>query len=322
MTSVGTEDEQFSVHVPALLDEVLAWLAPRAGGLYIDGTLGAGGHAQAILEASAPDGRLLGFDLDPVALRMARERLARYGERGRFVHASFEEMGRLAPAYGFEQVDGALLDLGLSSLQLDDPERGFAFGHDGPLDMRFDPEGSSITAADLVNSASLDELERILRDYGEERHARRIAGAIVAANPLRTTRQLAEVVARAGPGRRSGERIHPATRTFQALRIAVNDELGALERTLPETVVLLREGGRLAIICFHSLEDRIVKRFMRRESQACVCPPRQPVCTCGHVPSLRVLTPKPIRPGAEELATNPRARSARLRVAERLARGA
>jgi 16S rRNA (cytosine1402-N4)-methyltransferase len=318
---VGTEDKQVSVHVPALLDEVLAWLAPRAGGLYIDGTLGAGGHAEAILEASAPDGRLLGFDLDPAALRVARERLARFGERGRFVHASFEEMGGLAPALGFGQVDGVLLDLGLSSLQLDDPARGFAFGHDGPLDMRFN-SGSSITAADLVNSASLDKLERILRDYGEERHARRIAGAIVAARPLHTTRQLAEVVARSGPGRRTGERIHPATRTFQALRIAVNDELGALERALPEAMGLLLEGGRLAVICFHSLEDRIVKRFMQRESQECVCPPRQPICTCGHVASLRVLTPKPIRPGAEESAANPRARSARLRVAERLVGGA
>ncbi|HEC23123.1 MAG TPA: 16S rRNA (cytosine(1402)-N(4))-methyltransferase RsmH [Chloroflexi bacterium] len=303
-------------HVPVLLSAVLEGLRPRSGMSFIDATLGAGGHAVALLEASAPDGRLLGFDRDAAALEVARRRLARFGDRVRVVHASYAQIGRLAPAHGFEAVDGILFDLGLSSLQLDDPARGFSFRFDAPLDMRFDPR-HGITAAELVNELPEERLAALLREYGEERHARRIARAIVAARPVRTTGRLAEVVARAVPRARH-ERIHPATRTFQALRIAVNEELEALERALPQAVELLRPGGRLAVISFHSLEDRIVKRFMRREAQDCLCPPEQLVCTCEHVARLRVITRKPIMATEEEIAANPRARSARLRLAERV----
>lgn len=303
-------------HVPVLLSAVLEGLRPRSGMSFIDATLGAGGHAAALLEASAPDGRLLGFDRDAAALEVARRRLARFGDRVRVVHASYAQIGRLAPAHGFEAVDGILFDLGLSSLQLDDPARGFSFRFDAPLDMRFDPR-HGITAAELVNELPEERLAALLREYGEERHARRIARAIVAARPVRTTGRLAEVVARAVPRARH-ERIHPATRTFQALRIAVNEELEALERALPQAVELLRPGGRLAVISFHSLEDRIVKRFMRREAQDCLCPPEQLVCTCEHVARLRVITRKPIMATEEEIAANPRARSARLRLAERV----
>ncbi len=302
--------------MPVLLSAVLEGLRPRSGMSFIDATLGAGGHAAALLEASAPDGRLLGFDRDAAALEVARRRLARFGDRVRVVHASYAQIGRLAPAHGFEAVDGILFDLGLSSLQLDDPARGFSFRFDAPLDMRFDPR-HGITAAELVNELPEERLAALLREYGEERHARRIARAIVAARPVRTTGRLAEVVARAVPRARH-ERIHPATRTFQALRIAVNEELEALERALPQAVELLRPGGRLAVISFHSLEDRIVKRFMRREAQDCLCPPEQLVCTCEHVARLRVITRKPIMATEEEIAANPRARSARLRLAERV----
>jgi 16S rRNA (cytosine1402-N4)-methyltransferase len=304
-------------HIPILLAAVIDGLSPSAGGCYIDGTLGAGGHAEALLRASGSDGRLLGFDRDAAALAIARSRLAGFGTRLVTVQDSFEKMDELAPLHGFAQVDGILLDLGLSSMQVDNPERGFSFQHDGPLDMRFDPTADIPTAADLVNTLPEDNLVRLLRDYGEERYARRIAHAIVGARPLHTTGALAEVVARAVP-RKSRERIHPATRTFQALRIAVNDELGALERTLPSAIALLSRGGRLAVISFHSLEDRIVKTFMRRESRDCICPPEQPVCTCDHRAVTRIITRKPIMATEQEVSENPRARSAKLRVAERL----
>jgi 16S rRNA (cytosine1402-N4)-methyltransferase len=304
-------------HTPVLLAAVIDGIEPRPGGCYIDGTIGAGGHAEAILKAAGPDGRLLGFDRDAAALETARARLAPFGERVVLVHDSYEAMGRLAPKYGLAQADGILLDLGLSSMQLDDPARGFAFRHDGPLDMRFDPTANIPTAADLVNTLPEDELARLLRDYGEERRARRIAYDIAAARPLHTTTALAAVIERAAPRRPRGA-IHPATRTFQALRIAVNDELGALERTLPTAVSLLKPDGRLAVISFHSLEDRIVKTFMRREASDCICPPEQPVCTCGHRAALRLMARKPIMPGDEETAANPRARSARLRIAARV----
>jgi 16S rRNA (cytosine1402-N4)-methyltransferase len=296
------------------LQSVLTLMHVRPGGAYIDGTVGAGGHAAAILETSAPDGRLLGLDRDPQALEAAARRLARFGERAVLRHGSFASLkelaGDLAPA------DGVLMDLGLSSLQLADPERGFSFSHEGPLDMRFDPTAPGPKAADLVNDLSVKELAGVLYRYGEERQARRIARAIVAARPLHTTTALAEVVAEATRGRRG--RIHPATRTFQALRIAVNDELGALRSALSQAVDLLAPGGRLVVISFHSLEDRIVKRYLRRESRDCVCPPEIPVCVCDHQARLEVLTSKPVPPDAEEVEANPRARSARLRAAERV----
>jgi len=293
---------------------VLTFLAVRPGGTYIDATVGGGGHAAAILTASAPDGRLLGLDRDPAALEIARRRLAPFGDRALLRHGSFARLALLAQ--DIAPVDGVVFDLGLSSLQLADPRRGFAFSREGPLDMRFDPEAGGPTAADLVNTLSVKELAEVLYRYGEERQARRIAEAIVAARPVRTTTELAEVVAAAVGSRRG--RIHPATRTFQALRIAVNRELDALAEALPQALDLLAPGGRLVVISFHSLEDRIVKRFLRRESRDCICPPETPICTCGHRARLRVLTPKPVRPSPEEVAANPRSRSARLRAAQRL----
>ncbi len=304
-------------HVPVLLDQVLAWLAPQPGDRIVDGTVGAGGHAAAILERSAPDGRLLGLDVDPDALRVAQARLQPYGHRVTLVRASYEQLNEVAPAHGFASADGILLDLGLSSRQLADPARGFSFQTDGPLDMRFDP-GTRLTAGDLVNQAAPAELTRIIAEYGEERQARRIATAIVARRPLHTTGELARVVAEAVGGWR-GRKIHPATRTFQALRIAVNDELGCLERGLYAARDLLAPGGRLVVIAFHSLEDRLVKQFLQREARDCLCPPGLPICHCGHRASLTVLTRKPIRPAPAEVQRNPRSRSARLRAAQKLA---
>lgn len=303
-------------HIPVLLDATLRLLQPQAGGRYIDATLGAGGHAQAILEESAPNGRLLGLDQDTAALALARQRLAVYGDRARLVHANFRDLERVAHANTFTNVDGILIDLGLSSMQLDTGERGFAFSHDAPLDMRMDTTQDE-TAADLVNTLPERELADLIYQYGEEPASRRIARAIVAARPIGTTAQLAQLVARVAGGK-GHWRIHPATRTFQALRIAVNDELGALQAVLPQAVRLLKAGGRLAVISFHSLEDRIVKQFMRDEAQDCICPPGQPVCTCGHTATLRAITRKPVTADEAEIAANSRARSARLRVAERI----
>ena len=303
-------------HLPVLYQQVLEALRPQPGGWYVDGTVGAGGHAEGILEASSPDGRLLGLDVDPQALAIARERLARFGDRVILRKASYTTLLDQLRELGWPPVDGVLLDLGVSSMQLDTPERGFSFRHDAPLDMRFDPE-QPLTAADLVNTLSEDELADILWRYGEERRARRVARAIVAHRPITTTGQLAAVVAKVTTSGRPG--MHPATRTFQALRIAVNRELEHVEQVLPQAVAALRPGGRLVVIAFHSLEDRIVKQFMRRESRDCLCPPEQPVCTCGHRATLRILRPFPIQAGADEVARNPRARSARLRVAEKIA---
>jgi len=281
----------------------------------VDGTLGAGGHAWGILDASQPDGRLLGMDLDPQALELARQKLAPFGERAILVRASYRTVAKQLAALGWDAVDGILLDLGLSSMQLEAPERGFSFQVDAPLDMRFDPT-SPLSAADLVNNLPERELADILFRYGEERNSRQVARAIVRARPLHTTQGLVEVVRRATSGGASG--IHPATRTFQALRIAVNQELEALEEVLPQALAGLAPGGRLAVIAFHSLEDRLVKQFMRREGKDCLCPPRQPVCTCGHKATLREITRQPIRPQEAEVKENIRARSARLRVAQRL----
>jgi 16S rRNA (cytosine1402-N4)-methyltransferase len=242
-------------------------------------------------------------------------RLASFGGRVVLVHSSFSRLAEVAHTRHFVSVDGVLLDLGFSSLQLAGPERGFSFMVDGPLDMRFDPKSEAPTAADLVNDLSIEELAALLRKYGEEKRARRIAEAILAARPLYTTGELVAVIERATKKR---GRIHPATRTFQALRIAVNDELAVLESALPQAVEVLAPGGRLAVISFHSLEDRIVKRFFRQESRDCICPPEVPVCVCDHRAVLQVIARKPIRPTAEEIADNPRARSARLRIAERI----
>lgn len=301
-------------HEPVLYHEVLKWLVPAPTGRYIDSTVGAGGHAWGILEASRPGGRLLGIDADPKALEIARERLAGFGDRVILVHANFDSLEAIAPAHGFDAVDGILMDLGLSSIQLADATRGFSFQEEGPLDMRFDPRRSQ-TAADLVNTLPVDELADILWRYGEERYARRIARAIEAARPIHTTRELVTIIERVVPRR---GKVHPATRAFQALRIATNDELGALERALPQAVNLLKPGGRLVVISFHSLEDRIVKHFFREAARSCICPPELPVCVCDHTPTLRVLTRKPITPSAAEVARNPRSRSAKLRAAVRL----
>lgn len=302
-------------HVPVLFQAVLDGLQVRPGGRYVDATVGGGGHAAGVLELSSPDGRLLGLDRDPAAVEAAGMRLASFGGRVVLVHSSFSRLAEVAQTRRFAPVDGILFDLGFSSLQLADPERGFAFMADGPLDMRFDPQSERPTAADLVNQLSVDELATLLMRYGEEKHSRRIAEAIVAARPLYRTAELASAVEQVVKRR---TRIHPATRTFQALRIAVNDELATLEQALPQAVDVLTPGGRLVVIAFHSLEDRVVKRFVRRESRDCICPPEAPACTCDHRAALQAITRKPIRPTAEEVAANPRARSARLRIAERI----
>ncbi len=308
-----------SPHTPVLLDAVLDGLKVTAApdGSFIDGTVGAGGHAAAILHA-APRARLLGLDRDPRSLEIARARLAPFGDRAVLLHANDDTMARTAPEAGFAagQIDGILLDLGISSMHVDDAERGFAFRVDGPLDMRFDRSEGTATAADLVNTLDADDLADLIYRYGEERDSRRIARAIIAARPLTTTRQLAETIEHAHRGPR--EKIHPATRTFQALRIAVNDELGAIERVLPQAVTLLRPGGRLVVISFHSLEDRIVKQYFRDESTDCLCPPKQPVCTCGHRAQIALVNRKPIMADEAEIAWNPRSRSAKLRIAEKL----
>ena len=308
--------EEAPPHIPVLLDEVMQELDPNPGQRFIDATVGAGGHAAAILEATAPDGRVLALDADPAALNIARQRLAPYGHRVRLVKANFEQVARIANSHNFIPAHGILLDLGLSSMQLSVVERGFSFQAEGPLDMRYDPSGP-YTAADLVNSLPQDELADMLYRFGEERRSRAIARAIVAARPLHTTRELADVIIRAVGGRRKA-RIHPATRTFQALRIAVNNELDVLSSALPEMTAILAPGGRLAIISFHSLEDRIVKNFFIQESRDCICPPEQLNCICGHRATLRIITRKPITARSSELSTNPRARSAKLRVAERI----
>jgi 16S rRNA (cytosine1402-N4)-methyltransferase len=306
--------DQGREHVPVLYHEVLEAMQPRSGCRYVDATLGTGGHAAGILDASAPDGKLLGLDADPEAITYAREVLRVYGDRVVLQAANFRQIDAVAPGLGFEEVDGILMDLGLSSRQLGQSSRGFSFSQDGPLDMRFDP-GRGRSAADLVNHLPEAELADLFWRFGEERHSRRIARAIVAARPLTTTGQLADVVSRT-VGRR--EKIHPATRIFQALRIAVNHELEALSEALPQARDLLRPGGRIAVIAFHSLEDRLVKHFFLEEARDCLCPPEAVVCVCQHKATLRVLTRRPIRPTDEERAANPPSRSARLRVAERL----
>lgn len=303
-----------------MLAEVIEALAPRAGGLYVDGTLGAGGHAEAVLQASAPDGRLLGLDRDPEALRTATRRLARFGDRVRLVQASFDRLGRELRAWDAPAAHGILLDLGVSSMQLDRAGRGFSFRADGPLDMRMSASGPS--AADLVAAAGRAELRRIFKEYGEEPLADRMARAIVEARrkrPLRTTAQLAEVVQAAMPAaERRRRRKHPATKVFMALRLAVNDELGRLRRFLDSVVSWLRPGGALVVISYHSLEDRLVKQWIRTMADPCVCPPEMAVCGCGRRPQVEPLGRGVRKPSPSEVAANPRARSARLRAARRL----
>jgi 16S rRNA (cytosine1402-N4)-methyltransferase len=281
----------------------------------IDGTLGAGGHTKALLEAGVSE--VLGLDIDLMALEIARENLAAYGERAHLVHASYVRMKEEAHRIGWESVDGILLDLGLSSMQLDYPERGFAFMHDGPLDMRFNASGNGPTAAEIINYTDERELARLFFEYGEEAQSRKIAQAVIRARPLSTTRQLAKVIEQAAPRRRE-DKIHPATRVFQALRIATNDELRSIERALPLAIDLLRPGGRLAVISFHSLEDRIVKQAFKHASTDCICPPKVPICVCGHKASARLVNKKPIVATEREIVDNPRSRSAKLRVVEKI----
>ena len=302
-------------HAPVMLAEALQGLDVQPGGRYVDCTVGGGGHALAVMEAAAPGGLLLGLDADREALETARRRLQPYGDSVRLVQANFRELEATCRKTGFVPVHGVLFDLGLSSLQLADPGRGFSFQTEAPLDMRFS-DSQTVTAEEIVNRYDERELANLIYRYGEEPASRRIAGAIVRARPLKTTTELAGVVSKAaGGGRR---KIHPATRTFQALRIAVNDELGALSSALQQAVDVLGQGGRLVVIAFHSLEDRIVKQFIRRESRDCVCPPEAPACTCEHKASLRAVTRRAIRPSQREIQTNRRARSARLRAAEKL----
>ncbi len=310
-------------HVPVMPDEVIEAMAPRAGTRHVDATLGGGGHAERILEASDPDGRLLGLDADGAAIARVRERLEpRFGARLRLRQANFRDLSTVAPDEGFDAIDGCLFDLGLSSFQLADESRGFGIRTGGPLDMRFDT-GRGMPAAELLATLGQDELTALFRRYGEEPFAGRIARAIVEDRrtaPVRTAEELAGLIARVTPDRAPGRRrIHPATRVFQALRIAVNEELDALEAALGAALDLLRPGGRLVVLSYHSLEDRIVKRFLQAERRGCTCPPEAPVCVCGRLPRLRLLAPKGLVPSIAEISANPRARSARLRAAERLA---
>lgn len=302
-------------HVSVLLGEAVAALAPERGGRFVDGTAGGGGHAARLLEAGPIE--LLALDRDPQAVERVRERLRPYGARARVVHANFDGWRRVAGEIGWSEVDGVLLDLGFSSYQMDDPARGFSFQREGPLDMRLDTT-QPLTAAELVNTLDVEELVRIFRLYGEEPEAPRVARAIVAARPITTTKRLAEVVGGAVAPRRRREGIHPATLVFQALRIAVNDELGALERVLEDLPAGLKPGGRIAVISFHSLEDRMVKRRFRELSRGCDCPPELPMCVCGKQPIVKELSRKAVKPSDEEIAANPRARSARLRTAVRV----
>ncbi len=309
-------------HIPVLLQEVIEYLGVRPGMRILDATTGLGGHSRGMLEAAGGQAQVLGLDRDREALSEAGRRLAAYGERVRLVRTRFSRFPAALAEAGWEKVDAALLDAGMSSLQLDDPERGFGFLSDGPLDMRMGAEDGGEDAEELVNRASFDRLRRIIREYGEDPQAGRIARAIVAAREeaaITTTRRLAEVVAAAYPAKwRAMARQHPATRTFQALRMVVNDELGELEEFLRAIPDFLAPGGRVAVISFHSLEDRLVKRAFRHEATDCLCPREQLVCVCGHRARFRLLTKKPVMAGEAEVAANSRSRSAKLRVALRL----
>jgi len=301
-------------HTPVLLNETIEALDVQAGGRYIDCTVGGGGHAAAILENSSPGGQLLGIDADPEAVKTARVRLEAFGKSVLIENNNYVNLEAICIKNDFMPVHGILFDLGLSSLQLNGGGRGFSFQYDAPLDMRFNPE-QRVSAADIVNTSSEAELAYIIRTYGEESCGYRIARHIVRERPLKTTAELARVIEQTVPRR---GKIHPATRTFQALRIAVNHELENLEAVLKQAVRLLGFEGRLVVISYHSLEDRIVKRFMQQESKGCICPPGTPSCICKHTPCLKLISRKVITPSPEEVGRNPRSRSARLRVAERI----
>jgi 16S rRNA (cytosine1402-N4)-methyltransferase len=307
-------------HKPVLLQEAIELLGCRQGGAYVDATVGLGGHAQAIAERITPGGRLIGIDRDADALRHTRGRLARFGTAVTLVQGNFDRLATVLEEQGIGTVDGVVFDYGVSSVQLETAKRGFSFQRTGPLDMRMDPARGT-TARELVNRAPIIELERIIRDWGEEPSWRRVAAAIARAREQReivTTDELAGLVERAIPRAARRGKGHPAARTFQALRIAVNNELGAIERALPQALEALAPGGRIVAIAYHSLEDRIVKRAFRTWAKGCTCPPDFPVCRCGGKTLVEVLTPRPVRPGGAEVAANPRARSARLRACEKL----
>lgn len=305
-------------HVSVLLDECIEGLNIKPDGIYVDGTLGGAGHSYHIAE-KLTTGRLIGIDRDPVALKAAGERLSPFADRVTLVHSNFCRMGQVLQELGISGVDGILLDLGVSSPQLDDGSRGFSYMTDAPLDMRMD-NGDALSADTVVNTWSYEELKRILYDYGEERYAPAIAAAIVhkrEVSPIRTTLELVDVIRSAMPPAALREKQHPAKRTFQAIRIAVNDELNSVSKAMDAAIPCLNPGGRLAVITFHSLEDRIVKNAMAAAAKGCICPPEFPVCVCGRKPQVTVLTRKPIVSGEEELERNPRARSAKLRICEK-----
>lgn len=313
-------------HIPVLYDRVVEFLRPKPDGVYIDGTVGLGGHSAAILETSAPDGRVIGIDLDVEALSIAEDRLRAFGERCSLVNGNFAEMDVLLERHSVHTVDGILLDLGVSSLQLDTPHRGFSFSHTGPLNMRMNSRealgsnrNTAVTAMQVVNDSPMDVLADIFKRYGEERFAKRIADRVVRARqqePITTTTQFAEIVKQAVPQKAS--KIHPATRVFQALRIHVNAELENLEAGLDAAVSLLKLKGCLCVITFHSLEDRIVKHRFQTWAKTCICPPKTPVCICEHSPSVEILTKRPVLPNETEIQQNPRARSAKLRAVRKL----
>jgi 16S rRNA (cytosine1402-N4)-methyltransferase len=307
-------------HTPVLLNETLEYLDPKPGGVYIDGTLGGAGHSSEIIKRIVPGGKLLGIDQDSNAIDAAKRRLEAYKDNVVIVRDNFRNIKTIALQKGFKEVDGILLDIGVSSHQLDEKERGFSYMHDGPLDMRMDTE-SSLNASDIVNNSSEQELIRILRDYGEEKWAVRIAKFIAEERKnsrIDTTFKLVDIIQRAIPAAARRDGGHPAKRTFQALRIAVNDELQVLEEAVMNAAELLKPGGRLVVITFHSLEDRIVKKIFNNMEKPCTCPPQLPVCACGKEPLLRVITKKPVTAGEEELKTNTRSKSAKLRAAERV----
>lgn len=304
-----------STHIPVLVKETIEALAVHPGGRYIDCTLGGGGHAAAILDRSSPGGQLLGVDADPEAIKIAKTRLEAYSNSTLLVNGNFVNLPDICIKYDFFPVHGILFDLGLSSLQLSSNARGFSFQLDGPLDMRLSPS-QEVTAADIINASSEAELAHLIRTYGEETHSHQIARHIVKERPIKTTLQLARTIEQAVRGRRG--KIHPATRTFQSLRIAVNRELEYLEAALKQAINLLGFEGRLVVISYHSLEDRIVKQFMQQETKGCICPVSIPTCVCGHKPSLKLVSKKVITPSPTEVQLNPRSRSAKLRVAERI----
>ena len=306
-------------HVSVLLEECIEGLAIKPDGTYVDGTLGGAGHSSRIA-AQLTTGRHIGIDRDPIALKAAGQRLKPYADRVTLVHSNFCEIARVLDDLDIEGVDGILLDLGVSSPQLDDGERGFSYMVDAPLDMRMNNE-DTLSADTVVNTWSYEELKRILYDYGEERYAPRIAAAICSRReekPIRTTLELVDIIRSAMPAAALREKQHPAKRSFQAIRIAVNDELGSVEKVMVDAIPRLNKGGRLAVITFHSLEDRIVKNAMANAAKGCTCPPNFPVCVCGRKPQVKIITRKPIVSGEEELERNPRARSAKLRICEKL----